>query len=109
MFRGFEIISFPRMLVPCLIMYGHILTLRFRTISTVQGSDTLKQSEEHKRKATAERFGLAQSVTADEEAKKKARLSRFGAVLAVPKANAQDEDKKKARALRSTMLIVCHH
>ncbi|KAE9449744.1 hypothetical protein C3L33_18357, partial [Rhododendron williamsianum] len=49
---------------------------RFGTISTVQGSNTLKQSEEHKREARPERFGLAQSVTADEEAKKKARLSR---------------------------------
>ncbi|KAG5549975.1 hypothetical protein RHGRI_015067 [Rhododendron griersonianum] len=68
--------------------------LRFGTSSAVHGSDTLKQSEEHKGKARAERFGLAQSVTADEEAKKKARLSRFGAVPAVPKANAQEEDKE---------------
>ncbi|KAI8550486.1 hypothetical protein RHMOL_Rhmol06G0110600 [Rhododendron molle] len=72
----------------------------FGTISAIQGSDTLKQLEEHKRKARAERFGLERSLTADEEAKKKARLSRFGAVPVVPKANAQEEDKKKARALR---------
>lgn len=54
------------------------------------------------------RFGLAQSVPADEEAKKKARLSRFGAVPAVPKANAQEEDKKKARALRCASLLPLH-
>ncbi|KAI8561360.1 hypothetical protein RHMOL_Rhmol04G0332900 [Rhododendron molle] len=87
------------------IKMDNFYTGKFGTISAVQGSDTLKQSEEHKRKARAERFGLAQSVTADEEAKKKARLSRFGTVPAVPKANAQDEDKKKARALRYVFAV----
>ncbi|KAL6965636.1 hypothetical protein U1Q18_036692 [Sarracenia purpurea var. burkii] len=40
-------------------------------------------------------------VPADEELKKKARLDRFAAV---PKTDSQEEEKKKARALRSASM-----
>ncbi|CAN1304511.1 Protein MODIFIER OF SNC1 11 [Linum perenne] len=71
---------------------------RFGTPSPKQGSDGSKNSEESKRKARADRFG--QPVPAeptDNEAKKKARLERFGSL---PKPDAVEEDKRKARALR---------
>ncbi|KAL6989636.1 hypothetical protein U1Q18_015387 [Sarracenia purpurea var. burkii] len=44
---------------------------------------------------------LSQGVPADEELKKKARLDRFAAV---PKTDSQEEEKKKARALRSASM-----
>ncbi|CAI0471639.1 unnamed protein product [Linum tenue] len=83
---------------------------RFGTPSTTQGSEAAKTvegaktaegtktAEELKRKARAERFGLP--VTAeptDDAAKKKARLERFGSI---PKPDAAEDDKRKARALR---------
>ncbi|CAK7342898.1 unnamed protein product [Dovyalis caffra] len=73
---------------------------RFGTKSTSQQSesDSVKKSEELKRKARAERFGIPVPPTAtDEEAKKKARLERFASS---PKIDALEEDKRKARALR---------
>ncbi|THG03766.1 hypothetical protein TEA_003741 [Camellia sinensis var. sinensis] len=70
----------------------------FGTVPATNGSDALKKSEDQKRKARAERFGIVQSVSADEEVKKKARLARFAA--AVPKTDPEEEEKKKARALR---------
>jgi hypothetical protein len=46
------------------------------------------------------RFGLSTNTTTivDEEARKKARLERFSQA---PKINASEEEKKKARAIRS--------
>lgn len=44
------------------------------------------------------RFGLSTNATVDEEAKKKARIERFSPGL---KVDASEEEKKKARALRS--------
>uniref|UniRef100_A0A6N2N0P6 THO1-MOS11 C-terminal domain-containing protein n=1 Tax=Salix viminalis TaxID=40686 RepID=A0A6N2N0P6_SALVM len=68
--------------------------------NTPQGSesDSVKKSEELKRKARAERFGIpVPPVASDEETKKKVRLERFAPAA---KTNAQEEDKRKARALR---------
>ncbi|KAL2250578.1 UNVERIFIED_CONTAM: Protein MODIFIER OF SNC1 11 [Sesamum indicum] len=73
----------------------------FGTGSTAIGLDSSKQSEELKRKARAERFGIVQSAPADEEVKKKARLARFGSSSLTDSA---EEDKKKARALRFSQL-----
>ncbi|KAJ4704801.1 protein MODIFIER OF SNC1 11 [Melia azedarach] len=57
-----------------------------------------RSSEELKRKARAERFGLpVPSSAGDEEAKRKARLARFAPY---PKTDSLEEDKKKARAIR---------
>lgn len=70
---------------------------RFGTGTGSHGSEASKKSEENKRKARAERFGLAQSTSADEEAKKKARLARFAPAS---KPDSVEEDKKKARAIR---------
>ncbi|CAN1775624.1 Protein MODIFIER OF SNC1 11 [Linum perenne] len=70
-------------------------------VALTQGSAAPKNSEELKRKSRAERFlifGLpVQAEPTDVEAKKKARLERFGSI---PKPDAAEEDKKKARALR---------
>ncbi|CAN0926759.1 Protein MODIFIER OF SNC1 11 [Linum grandiflorum] len=77
---------------------------RFGTPSVTQGSAGAKNSEDLKRKSRAERFGLPvpaeptkPTEPTDAEAKKKARLERFGSI---PKPNAAEEEKKKARALR---------
>lgn len=43
------------------------------------------------------RFGLSASVTTDDEAKKKARLARFSSTS---KPDPQEEEKRKARAIR---------
>ncbi|KAF9680332.1 hypothetical protein SADUNF_Sadunf06G0110100 [Salix dunnii] len=61
-------------------------------------SDSVKKSEELKRKARAERFGIPVPPTAtDVEVKKKARVERFALA---PKIDALEENKRKARALR---------
>ncbi|KAG6744067.1 hypothetical protein POTOM_052776 [Populus tomentosa] len=70
------------------------------TGSTAQGSETdsVKKSEELKRKARAERFGIpVPPAASDEEAKKKSRVERF---TPAAKSNTLEEDKRKARALR---------
>ncbi|KAF8396658.1 hypothetical protein HHK36_018282 [Tetracentron sinense] len=84
---------------------------RFGTGSTSRGSDELKKSEEQKREAPGQiglflslytrgyTFGLPSESGADGEAKKKARLIRFSQV---PKTYTVEEDKKKARAIRSS-------
>ncbi|KAK9195702.1 hypothetical protein WN943_003827 [Citrus x changshan-huyou] len=70
----------------------------FGTGSKTQGSEVSKTSEELKRKARAERFGLpVPSSVSEEEAKRKARLARFAPY---PKTDSVEEDKRKARALR---------
>lgn len=75
-----------------------IQNLRFGTGPLSSGSEGFKKSEDQKRKARAERFGLPVAlVPADEEAKKKARLARFGGE---PKESLLEEDKRKARAMR---------
>ncbi|KAG6771941.1 hypothetical protein POTOM_023336 [Populus tomentosa] len=61
-------------------------------------SDSVKKSEELKRKARAERFGIpVPPTTTAEETKKKARHER---VAPAPKIDALEENKRKARALR---------
>ncbi|KAB5552445.1 hypothetical protein DKX38_009756 [Salix brachista] len=61
-------------------------------------SDSVKKSEDLKRKARAERFGIPVPPTAtDVEVKKKARVERFAVA---PKIDALEENKRKARALR---------
>ncbi|CAN1775621.1 Protein MODIFIER OF SNC1 11 [Linum perenne] len=80
------------------IMCSRANSSRFGTPPVTQGSAAPKNSEELKRKSRAERFGLpVQAEPTDVEAKKKARLERFGSI---PKPDAAEEDKKKARALR---------
>ncbi|KAM1801144.1 hypothetical protein ACFX11_032792 [Malus domestica] len=75
---------------------------RFGTVSTSLGSQTSKKPEDLKRKARAERFGLpAPAVVGDEDAKKKARLARFAPISKTDtKADPQEEEKRKVRALR---------
>ncbi|XP_039018101.1 protein MODIFIER OF SNC1 11-like [Hibiscus syriacus] len=73
------------------------LACRFGTADS-KGSETSKQSEEVKRKARAERFGLAAPSTAvDEEEKKKARLARFAPYA---KPDTVEGEKREARAIR---------
>ncbi|RVW39780.1 Protein modifier OF SNC1 11 [Vitis vinifera] len=81
-----------------LVIIGALLVFQVGTGPTVHGSDGSKKSEELKRKARAERFGLPlDSAPTDEESKKKARLARFASVS---KTDTLEEDKKKARAIR---------
>ncbi|KNA10328.1 hypothetical protein SOVF_145380 isoform B [Spinacia oleracea] len=83
-----------------------------KTSDAHAGSEASKTSEDQKRKARAEGFGLP--VSADEEVKKKARLARFGSDTKTDaktytkaetktdnKTDTLEEDEKKARALRS--------
>ncbi|KAL0344597.1 UNVERIFIED_CONTAM: protein MODIFIER OF SNC1 11 [Sesamum radiatum] len=79
------------------VYHFQVGVIRFGNVSAVSGLDSSKPSEELKRKARAERFGIVQSDPSDEEAKKKARLARFGSFS---KTDAAEEDKKKARAIR---------
>ncbi|GMN39053.1 hypothetical protein TIFTF001_008281 [Ficus carica] len=73
------------------------LGMWFRTGSS-SGSEASKKSEELKRKARAERFGIpSPPVASEQEAKKKARLARFAPA---PKIDPAEDDKRKARALR---------
>ncbi|KAG6595281.1 Protein MODIFIER OF SNC1 11, partial [Cucurbita argyrosperma subsp. sororia] len=69
---------------------------RFGMGTTKNGLGASNKSEEVKRKARAQRFGLSASVTTEDEAKKKARLARFSS----SKPDTQEEEKRKARALR---------
>ncbi|XP_026424472.1 protein MODIFIER OF SNC1 11-like isoform X3 [Papaver somniferum] len=70
---------------------------RAKSQTSSKGSEELKQAEELKKKARAERFGISVQSASDDEVKKKARLARFGQT---PKIDAVEEDKKKARAAR---------
>lgn len=49
------------------------------------------------------RFGLPASVGTDDDAKKKARLARFSSTS---KPDPQEEEKRKARALRYFVSVV---
>ncbi|XP_072996536.1 uncharacterized protein [Typha latifolia] len=71
--------------------------IQFGTGSTLHQTPGTGQLEDQKRKARAERFGLATHSTVDEEAKKKARLARFAQN---PKIDSLEEEKRKARAAR---------
>lgn len=74
------------------------LYCRFGTKSGPNKSEELTKSEELKRKARAERFGvIAAPADADEDAKKKARLARF---TSGSKVDPEEEEKRKARAIR---------
>ncbi|KAG6518614.1 hypothetical protein ZIOFF_022094 [Zingiber officinale] len=65
--------------------------------SNMTGSKIVRQAEEQKRKARAERFGLKVDNPVDEAAKKKARLERFAPNS---KLTTSEEEKMKARAIR---------
>ncbi|KAM6569158.1 hypothetical protein CsatB_017143 [Cannabis sativa] len=88
--------------------FGTVAGSASPTPSAAAGSEVSKKSEELKRKARAERFGIPsptvtsdeeskKKVTSDQEAKKKARLARFAPAS---KTDPIEDDKRKARALR---------
>eukprot|EP01018_Ginkgo_biloba_P013393 Gb_19553 [translate_table: standard] len=70
--------------------------------SNLPAPGDMKTSEEERRKARAERFGLSPRSSADDEAKKKARLARFGMDV---KSDFLEDDKRKARAARFSSAV----
>ncbi|KAF8407249.1 hypothetical protein HHK36_006376 [Tetracentron sinense] len=84
--------------VPWLTNFAILSFCKFGTGSTWHGSDELKKSEELKRKARAERFGLSEQSVANDEFKKKAHAARFAPVS---KMDTLEGDKKKATAISS--------